>query len=134
LTRILYLDSSAITKLVIEEPESAAVRAAVADRQLVTSRVAVVEVTRAVAREDPGADCQPVLEALAFIELDEALARSAASLGGPDLRSLDAINVASAMLLEDDLDAFLTYDRRQAIAAASAGMTVLSPGVDATTA
>ena len=126
----LYLDSSAITKLVIEERGSAAIRAAVTDATLVTSRIAVVEVTRAVARVDAAADCDPVFDVLAFVELDEDLARAAAVAGTPDLRSLDAIHLASAALLGDELDAFVTYDTRQAHAVAIAGITVRSPGTD----
>lgn len=124
----LYLDSSAIIKLVLDEGGSAEMRDAISGAALASSRVAVVEVTKAVARVDPAADAAPALEAVAYVELDEELAEVAASTGTPALRALDAIHVASALLLAGQLDAFVTYDARQAAAAAAAGLRVLSPG------
>lgn len=124
---MFYLDSSAITKLVIAEPESDAVRELISGRQLATSRVAVVEVGKAVARANPTADPQSVLALLAFVELDADLARVAATTGGAELRSLDAIHLASAMRLGPELAAFVTYDARQAAAARSLNIDVLSP-------
>jgi hypothetical protein len=76
---------------------------------------------------DPEADVQPVLAHLAFVELDADLATSAAMTGGPRLRSLDAIHLASALRIGADLEAFVTYDVRQAEAARTAGLTVLTP-------
>jgi predicted nucleic acid-binding protein len=99
----------------------------VSGRQLATSRIAVVEVTKAVARANPTADPQPVLAVLAFVELDADLARVSAATGGPDLRSLDAIHIASAARLGPELAGFVTYDARQASAARSLSLDVLSP-------
>jgi uncharacterized protein len=113
---------------VIEEPESEALRAYVQGRSLISSRVAVVEVGKAVARANPTADPQPVLSRIAFVELDADLARVAARTGMPDLRSLDAIHLASALRLEADIDAVVTYDDRQAGAARELGFTVETPG------
>jgi uncharacterized protein len=123
----LYLDASAITKLIIEEPESADLERLVAGKPLATSRVAVVEVTRAVARADPGADPWGVLSRLAFVELDADLVRLAGATGGPSLRSLDAVHIASALRLASQVAAFVTYDDRQAAAARAAGFEVLAP-------
>ena len=123
-----YLDSSAITKLVIAEEGSSDMRALIVDASLVTSRVAVVEVAKAVARVAPDVDTAAVFEAIACIELDEDLARQAGTTGDPTLRALDAIHVASASLIADEIDAFITYDMRQAAAARSAGLRVRSPG------
>ncbi len=72
---------------------------------------------------------QPVLALLAFVELDADLARIAGSTGGPALRALDAIHVASALRLGRDVDAFVTYDDRQASAARTAGLRVDAPGM-----
>jgi len=124
----LYLDASALTKLVVAEDETAAVRAFVRGRSLVSSRVAVVEVTKAVARHDPSADPGPMLSQLTLIDLDPELARAAAATGGYQLRALDAIHVAAAMRVAADLEAFVTYDPRQAAAAKAAGLRVLGPG------
>ena len=93
----LYLDSSALTKLVIDEDHSSALEVTVRGRDLVSSRVAVVEVTKAVARNDPEADPEPMLGQLTLIDLDPDLARIASGTGGPALRALDAIHVASAL-------------------------------------
>jgi predicted nucleic acid-binding protein len=123
-----YLDSSAIVKLVLEELGSNELRGAVREAALFTSRVAVVEVLKAVGRIDPDADAATVFEAFGFVELDEALAWEAAGTGRPALRALDAIHVASALLLGDEIDAFVTYDDRQAAAAREAGLAVRSPG------
>ena len=123
----LYLDASAITKLVVDERESAALERLVAGKALATSRVAVVEVTKAVARADPGADVWGVLSRMAFVELDADLARLAGATGGPSLRALDAVHVASALRLVPVIEAFVTYDDRQADAARTAGFDVVQP-------
>ena len=102
--------------------------ALIVDASLVSSRVAVVEVTMAVARVAPEVDPTAVFEAIAFIELDEDLARQAGTSGQAALRALDAIHVASASLIAEDIEAFITYDTRQAAAARSAGLRVRSPG------
>lgn len=123
-----YLDASAITKLVIAEGESDALRERVRHHSLVSSRVAVVEVTKAVGRANPDADARPILGRLAFVELDAELARLGASTGGAALRALDAIHIASALRLGSLVVAFLTYDDRQAAAAQAIGLPVESPG------
>jgi len=123
----LYLDASAITKLVVDEPQSAALERLVVGKALATSRVAVVEVTKAVARADPGADAWGVLSRLAFVELDADLARLAGATGAPSLRALDAVHVASALRLVPEVEAFVTYDGRQADAARAAGFDVVAP-------
>ena len=101
---------------------------AVAGRNLATSRVAVVEVTKAVRRVDPEANPEVMLTRMAFVELDAELATTAAAVGGVRLRALDAIHVASALRLGPELEAFITYDDRQADAAREHGFTVKSPG------
>lgn len=125
---MLYLDASAITKLVIDEADSQPLRARVGGKAWATSRIAVVEVRKAVSRVNPSADPGPILRRLAFVELDPELAELAGALGGPGLRSLDAIHLASALRLGPALEAFVTYDARQAVAARSAGLPVEAPG------
>ncbi|HET7829282.1 MAG TPA: type II toxin-antitoxin system VapC family toxin [Candidatus Limnocylindrales bacterium] len=124
---VLYLDASAITKLVVEEPETQALRSRVEGERLVTSRVAVVEVTKAASRASASADAQPILSRLAFVELDAELARLAATTGGTSLRSLDAIHVASAVRLGPEVVAFVTYDERQGAAAVAVGLPTEAP-------
>lgn len=83
---------------------------------------------KAVARANPSADPQPVLARIAFVEVDAELARVAAAAGVPELRSLDALHLASALRLGQEVDAFVTYDDRQADAARVLGFKVEAPG------
>jgi len=130
-----YLDASALVKLATQEAESNALRRELAGyRDRVTSRLATVEVPRAIARRGPesvaaaGYAVAQALEAVTVIELDEELASFAAGLEPATLRSLDAIHLASALALGEELEAFLTYDPGLGDAARAAGLTVLMPG------
>jgi predicted nucleic acid-binding protein len=131
LTEVAYLDASALVKLVIDEKETAALSRFVgsADR-FATSRVGIVETTRAAARRDrfDRERLDRVLLAIEVIELDDRIARGAASIGPPTLRTLDAIHLASARELGSELEALVTYDVRLADAARSLGLPVVSPG------
>jgi predicted nucleic acid-binding protein len=111
----------------VEEPETGALQDLVRGRLLASSRVAVVEVTKAVARANPDADPLPVFALLAFVELDADLAHVAGATRGTSLRALDAIHVASALRLGDEVDGFVTYDGRQADAARAVGLHVHAP-------
>lgn len=126
-----YADASALVKLVVREPESDALRQyLMALPDPATSRISSVEVHRAMTRagEDPELDgTAAVWERTVFIELDATVAESAARIGPATLRSLDALHLASALALSDDLESFVTYDSRLADAARAAGMTVVAP-------
>jgi uncharacterized protein len=132
-----YLDSSAIVKLVVAEPESAALLESVRGRGLVTSEIALAEVPRAIwrllsgrrrpERESVLAQLPRVLEAFAYVPLDRPLLVRAGSFREAYLRTLDAIHVASALAVDTDLEAVVTYDERQVEAAESAGLACLSP-------
>jgi predicted nucleic acid-binding protein len=135
---IFYADASALLKLVREEPESGALRAYLAGADLVSSELVLTEVPRAVRRaaaHDPGLPLDLLMEragelidALALRPLDRALLAGAGALAEPALRALDAIHVASAVDL-DPIEAFVTYDERQAAAARLAGLRTMAPGV-----
>jgi predicted nucleic acid-binding protein len=133
-SRVAYLDASALVKVVVRETEHDALRAhlaGIADRA--TSVVAGVEVPRAVARA-LGSVPLPLAgltERTVVIGLDPTIVARAAALRPLTLRSLDAIHLASAMELGGDLASFVTYDRRLADAARDAGLPVESPGEDA---
>ncbi len=127
----IYLDASALVKLVAPEAESDAMASFVADhRSQSTSVVGLVEVRRAAARR-PGvtaARLEDVLMRVIGIAFDPEIAAAASTIGPPALRTLDAIHLASAAALGADLEAFVTYDRRLADAARALSMPVASPG------
>jgi predicted nucleic acid-binding protein len=126
----VYLDSSALVKLVIEEPESEDLRIFVGDRAVVSSILARTEVIRAVARNEPervGA-AERLLADTSLIVTDEHLATAAAWVEPVGVRSLDAIHLATARRLEVGLEVLVTYDGRMVEAARNAGMRVASPG------
>lgn len=127
--RLAYLDASAILKLILDEAESAGLnRWYVETERVATSRVGVVEVRRAVAREGSDEGLRDrILSDLDVIELDGTIAAAAARVGPPTLRSLDAIHVATALALLPELDAFVTYDDRQVDAARLLGLPVIRP-------
>jgi uncharacterized protein len=120
-------------KLVVDEPESDALAAHLAERGgpvLATSRIAVVEVTRAVSLANPSADARAVAERLVrscvLVNVSDSILRRAAMLASMDVRSLDAIHLASAERTSPD--ELLVYDRRLAAAALAIGLTIAAPG------
>ena len=124
-----YLDTSAFLKLFVNEAESPAMRAWFrAGRVCWSSQLLVTEVVRATRRL--GLDLQSVEHALDAVSLVLPAAttfRNAASLFQPELRSLDALHLATALELGTDLEAVVTYDRRVAGGAHEAGVAVLTP-------
>lgn len=128
---VLYLDSSALVKLVVREPQSDALARFVDSRpDQVSSALARVEVVRAVRPQGPDAvaSAHRLLDGLRLIRLDDDLLDTAAHLDTPALRSLDAIHLASALALGKGLAAVVSYDRRMAAAAERLGLTVVAPG------
>ncbi len=131
MTRIRYFDASAIVKLVVDEPESHALRDyARAPEATSTSIVGVIESRRAAVRRG-GIDADELAFALRgfdSIDLDSSIAEDAARLGPATMRALDAIHLASARQLGSDLEALVTYDQRMIEAAGDLGLPVASPG------
>lgn len=127
---MLYLDSSAIVKLIVDEAESAALVSFVASAPGLSScALARVEVTRAVRAQDVARvrEARATLRAFDLIGLDDDLLRVAADLGDPVVRSLDAIHIAAAASLGDDLDALVTYDDRMTAAAEALALPLARP-------
>jgi predicted nucleic acid-binding protein len=119
-----------LVKLVIDEPESAAVERHLGQGQLVaTSRIALVEVPRATAianaSADVGRETQRLLGSCLLVDVTDALLRAAAELASASLGTLDAIHLASALRIEPD--ELVAYDRRLTTAAAGRGLVVSSP-------
>jgi len=129
---MLYLDSAAIVKLVHSEPESETLRAWLAERAetgWVSSVLAEVESFRALARHSPGAVSRlpPVLDLIEMVEIDQAIRIAAQTVAPAAVRSLDAIHLATALRLGEQMTSFVTYDKRLADAAQAAGLTVDMP-------
>lgn len=128
--RAAYLDSSAVVKLVIAEPESAALRRYVRRRRLlVSSALARTEVLRALLAfgEVALAQGRRVLRTIELMRVNDRVFGAAGTLLPAEVRSLDAIHLATAQQLGDDLGAVVTYDVRMADAAAKLGLKTHSP-------
>ena len=126
----VYLDSSALVKLVVSEAESAALADHLRQRpSRVSCGLARVEVVRAVrAHGQPAVNrAKRLLARISLLHLDEVLLDEAAALGGEHLRSLDAIHLAAARAFGEGLAEVITYDQRMVAAAAQLGLTVAAP-------
>jgi predicted nucleic acid-binding protein len=129
---LIYLDSSAIVKLVLPEAESAVLFSTLQNHPLrVASALVATEVPRAIRRVAPSPEAMErsrlVLGSIHLLKIDDTVLTQAADLEPPGLRTLDAIHLASALAIGDDLIAFVSYDRRLVEAARSVGLPVLSP-------
>jgi uncharacterized protein len=129
---MLYLDAAAIVKLVHSEPESETLRAWLADRAetgWISSVLVEVEAFRALARHSPGAISRlpPVLDLIEMVEINQAIRTAAQTVAPTTVRSLDAIHLATALRLGEQLTSFVTYDKRLADAAQGAGLRVDMP-------
>jgi predicted nucleic acid-binding protein len=129
--RATYLDSSAIVKLVVVEPETAALRAHLrrGRHRLVSSGLARTEVVRAsVPSGDAAVEAaHRALGELDLVRVNDRVLRAAGTIGGPGLRSLDAIHLATAVMLGSSVSRLCTYDLRMAEAAEALGFTVVAP-------
>jgi predicted nucleic acid-binding protein len=132
---VLYADASALTKLIVNEPESAALREFLHGESafdtpvtLVSSAVSKVEVTRAARRFGERADerVPGVFRGVTMMKLSSSIVTTASLLPPRSLRTLDAIHLGSALSLGKDI---ISYDHRLNEAAREAGLTVYSPGM-----
>ncbi|GLY67609.1 ribonuclease VapC35 [Amycolatopsis taiwanensis] len=129
---VYYLDTSTAIKLLREESHSTALADfydSNPDASWVSSALMRIELMRTVHRVMPTLlpDARDLLTAFDTIDIDDDIVESAMNEPDRALRSLDAIHLSIARVLEPDLTALLTYDDRLARAATDAGMTVLSP-------
>lgn len=134
---IVYADTSALVKLVVREPETDAMTEhAIAWERIATSEITTIELSRAVtrARSDGRADVaddRTVLELIAALELvplTDDVRALAATAKPPELRTLDAIHLASALTLGSAVQLLVTYDDRLEAAARHADLNTMSPG------
>jgi hypothetical protein len=128
--RVSYLDSSAIVKLIVKEQESTALRRYLRGRQvLVSSALARTEVKRAVLQLGVAAmqRAEDVLNRIELVRLNNAVLNAAGVMKPDELRSLDAIHLATAVLFESTLSDLVTYDARMTAAAQAHGWAVAAP-------
>jgi len=116
-------------RLVVEEAESEALLEAIRDRRpYVTSVVGELETVRACRRAGVAPEqIEELRSDLDLLALDDEVRQRATAVGPLTLQTLDAIHVATALSLRDELDCIVTYDARLAAAAVDAGLRVLSP-------
>jgi len=128
---VIYVDTSALLKLVWDEDESPSLRRYLddSDRGLVSSVLIAVETRRSVQRDAPHrlprADL--LLTRVIQISVTAPIVESAGRLPDRSLRSLDAIHLATALLLKPDLEALLSYDKRLSAVAAAHAIPVVAP-------
>ncbi len=126
----VYLDSSAIVKLAVAEPESAALRKYLRRRRpLVSSALARTEVLRALqpAGDDAIAFGRDVLRRIELIRVNDRILDAAGLLPPPELRSLDAIHLATAQQLGNALGQLVAYDDRLLRSARQLGLKTANP-------
>lgn len=129
---MIYLDSSALVKLALTEPESAALASYLAKRSgqsLVSSTLHRAEVLRAIWQAEPGAlpRAQRIIRRISLVSLSHDLLDNAATLPPGGLCTTAAIHLASALAIKRDLTAFVCYDKQLLDAAEAAGLPVASP-------
>jgi predicted nucleic acid-binding protein len=136
---LIYVDTSALLKLAkddeIEGPALRAYLAGEAEPKLVSSALLAVEARRGMLRVRP--DGLPKVDLLLAdvdqIGISDAVIESASRLPDPLLRSLDAIHLATALMIRDDVEIVLTYDVRLREAAEAHGLATAAPGLIQTT-
>lgn len=126
-----YLDTSAAVKLVHEEHGSAALLAWMSERErmLASSALLHTELLRATRRSRPDllVRARALLDHVTLIEISWDVRERAGLLDPDGMRSLDAIHLASALALTEELEGIVTYDARLAAAALEVGLTVVAP-------
>ena len=126
-----YLDTSAAVKLVVAEVGSTALRRWLlgATAPIVSSDLLRTELLRATRRSAPDQmpQARAVLDSLVLLTLSTSLFEHAGTLEPDLLRSIDALHLAAALDMGDDLDGIITYDDRLAAAAVALGIVVIAP-------
>jgi uncharacterized protein len=132
---MIYLDTSALVKLIRREPESDILADWLDARPTtpwVSSTLIEVELPRALRRTEPAllADVPATVARVARYEIDEVVRAAAAAFPDPNLRSLDAIHLATARgVFGGQLTAFVSYNQRLLTAATASGLPIDSPGM-----
>lgn len=127
---MIYADTSALVKLVVPEAESSAMhRIATLSRGMFTSVIGATELLRAIRRTHPGRleVAERILAPMIKLGVTKDVLRLANVVGPASLRTLDAIHLASALTVREELDAFVAYDLRLIEAARAVGLPIVSP-------
>jgi len=122
----LYIDTSPLGRVLLSEPDAAAIRSALEGSQSrIASRLTALELRRVALREGVADRVEALLEGIAFVPLQEHLLVAAETIEPSTVATLDAIHLATAVRVR--ADAIMTYDRRLAAAAHDHGLQVLAP-------
>jgi uncharacterized protein len=126
-----YLDTSALVKLVVAERETDALMTWIgkATSELVSSDLARTELLRAVRRAAPdrAVRAREVLDSVTLLAITTQIYEEAARIDPAGLRTLDALHLAVALDLGDDLESLVTYDDRLRDAASANGVATTVP-------
>jgi hypothetical protein len=128
---VRYIDASALVKIAVVEPDSDALRRFLSDRTpLVSSALTRAEAVRAVRHKGPEAlvRVRQTLLAIDLVPVDDEILDAAGLLDPRILRTLDAIHLATALALGDDLHVLVSHDERMLRSAALLGLPTASPG------
>lgn len=128
---VVYLDTSALGRVLLGEPDAPAVLDALAAFEgRVASRLMRVELRRLALQESLLADADALLTGVALLPLDDELLTAAETITPVGVATLDALHLVTALRLATTgmLDAVMTYDRRLADGAREHGLPVVSPG------
>ena len=126
----IYVDTSAAVKLLVREAETSALRRWLRDgeRDLVSSDLLRTELSRVALRLGDGTRrAEAILAGITVLPVTTTTFEAAGALEPASMRSLDALHLAAALDLGDELDAIVTYDERLAAAATAHGVEVVAP-------
>lgn len=126
-----YFDTSALVKVIVEEPETAALRAwlSTEPRDVVACDLARAELSRAVRRVLPAQSTavRHLLDSVVLLKVEATDFDHAGRLDPASIRTLDAVHIVAALKLGDDLEGMVTYDKRLADGCVSLGIPVVAP-------
>ncbi|WP_026909417.1 type II toxin-antitoxin system VapC family toxin [Patulibacter minatonensis] len=127
---VAYVDTSALGRVLLGEPDAPAILSALADHDRhVSSRLLRVELRRVALREDRLANADSLLNGVALVPVSAEILADAETIAPATVATLDAIHLATAQRLRalGQLDVVVTYDRQLARGAKHHGIPVLAP-------